>query len=159
MANKIGRLAQGIGNRIKGTNTIKFIKKQEIPSHKTVTYARIVADYRPHKLEPFPTRLTVGGNLLHCNKNTKTDCAALPTIKTFFNSVISTPGNRFDTGDIKNFYLEDNLLQEPEFMQIHISLLPLKPLRNTTSTTLLTPKDMFTSKSTKGFMALNKQEQ
>ena len=53
MANKIGRLAQGIGNRIKGTNTIKFIKKQEIPSHKTVTYARIVADYRPHKSEPF----------------------------------------------------------------------------------------------------------
>ena len=90
MANKIVRLDQGIRNRIKGTNTIKFIKKQEISSHRTVTYARIVADYRPHKSEPFRTRLTIGGNLLHCNKNTKTDCATLPTIRTFFNSVIST---------------------------------------------------------------------
>ena len=124
MANEIGRLAQGIGNRIKGTNTINFIHKRDIPSHKTVTYSRIVADYRPHKSEPFRTRLTVGGNLLHCNENTKTDCASLPTIKTFFNSVISTPGARFATGDIKNFYLEDNPLQEPEFMRIHISLLP-----------------------------------
>jgi len=124
MANEIGRLAQGIGNRIKGTNTIQFIKKEAIPKNKTVTYARVVADYRPLKSEPYRTRLTVGGNLLHCSDKTKTDCATLPTIKTFLNSVISTPGSRFATGDIKNFYLEDNPLKTPEFMKIHINLLP-----------------------------------
>ena len=124
MANEIGRLAQGIGNRIKGTDTILFIKKECIPKNKTVTYARVVADYRPLKSEPYRTRLTVGGNLLHCHDNTKTDCATLPTIKTFLNSVISTPRGRFATADIKNFYLEDNPLKTPEFMRIHISLLP-----------------------------------
>jgi len=124
MANEIGRLAQGIGNRIKGTNTIQFIKKDTIPKNKTITYARVVTDYRPLKSEPYRTRLTVGGNLLHCHDRTKTDCATLPTIKTFLNSVISTPGCRFATGDIKNFYLEDNPLKTPEFMRIHESLLP-----------------------------------
>ena len=31
VANEFGRLAQGVGNRIKGMNTIKFISKQEVP--------------------------------------------------------------------------------------------------------------------------------
>ena len=65
MAIEIGRLSQGIENRIKGIDTIQFIKKESILKNKTVTYARVVADYRPLKLEPYRTRLTVGGNLLH----------------------------------------------------------------------------------------------
>ena len=124
LANEIGRLAQGIGNRIKGTDTIQFIKKEFIQENKTVTYARVVADYRPLKSHPYRTSLTVGGNLLHCQDKTKTDYARLPTIKTLLNSVISTPGSRFATGDFKNFYLKDNPLKDPEFMRFHISLLP-----------------------------------
>ena len=30
-ANEFGRLAQGVGNRIRGTDTIKFISKPSIP--------------------------------------------------------------------------------------------------------------------------------
>ena len=30
-SNKFGQLAQGVGGRIKGTNTIKFIFKHEVP--------------------------------------------------------------------------------------------------------------------------------
>ena len=44
VANEFGRLAQGVGNRIKGTNTIKFINKEDVPSdrQKDVTYAGFV---------------------------------------------------------------------------------------------------------------------
>jgi hypothetical protein len=31
-ANEFGRLANGVGGRVKGTNTIKFIRKSDIPS-------------------------------------------------------------------------------------------------------------------------------
>ena len=30
-ANEFGRLAQGVGGRIKGTDTIKFVRKSDIP--------------------------------------------------------------------------------------------------------------------------------
>ena len=47
MANELGRLAQGIRD-VKGTNTITFIKKSEIPKGrlKDITYGRIVVSYR-----------------------------------------------------------------------------------------------------------------
>ena len=50
-ANEFGRLAQGVGDRIKGTNTIKFIKKENIPSErrKDITYAGFVCKVRPEK--------------------------------------------------------------------------------------------------------------
>eukprot|EP00957_Ditylum_brightwellii_P207016 15351076-Ditylum_brightwellii.AAC.1 len=42
-ANEFGRLAQGVGDRIKeGTNMIFFIKKNEIPADRKATYARFV---------------------------------------------------------------------------------------------------------------------
>jgi hypothetical protein len=41
-ANEFRRCAQGIGNRIKGTNTITFIRKADVPSDRKVTYARFV---------------------------------------------------------------------------------------------------------------------
>ena len=52
LANEICRLAQGIRD-IKGTETICFIPKHEIPKERLneVTYVRIVVDYKPHKLE------------------------------------------------------------------------------------------------------------
>ena len=41
-ANKFGRLANGVGGRIKGTNTIKFIHKRDVQSiqMKDVTYGQ-----------------------------------------------------------------------------------------------------------------------
>jgi hypothetical protein len=52
-ANKIGRLAQGIGNREKGTNTIFCIPHSQIAQdrRKDVTYGRICVDHRPQKKE------------------------------------------------------------------------------------------------------------
>ena len=52
-ANKFGRLANGVGGRIKGTNTIKFIHKRDVPSKqmKDVTYGQFVCCIRPEKAE------------------------------------------------------------------------------------------------------------
>ena len=54
MAKELGRLAQGLPGT-EGTNTIMFMTHNDIaniPSDRTVTYARIVVDYRPQKKRP-----------------------------------------------------------------------------------------------------------
>ena len=64
---ELGRLAQGVGDRIMGTNTIYFIDYALIPKERCsdITYGRILVDYCPHKTEPNRTRLTVRGNLIN----------------------------------------------------------------------------------------------
>ena len=131
MANKIGCLAQGY-KKIKGTNTITFIAKQDIPDVAKVTYARIIPDYRPLKDEPYRTRLTVSRDRLPYYDETKTDTASLPIIKTHLNSTISTPDAKYATADIKNFYPANNKLKYPEFMRIHLTDLPDKSYSNAT---------------------------
>ena len=93
MANKLGRLAQGI-REIKGTNTIYFIDKSEIPEDKLrqVTYAQIVVDYKLHKAEKNRTRVTVGEDRIHCDYYISAPTCGLPTIKLLWNSILSTPG-------------------------------------------------------------------
>jgi len=48
-ANEFGRLAQGVGGQIKGTNIISFIHKHEVPRirMKDVTYGQFVCNKRP----------------------------------------------------------------------------------------------------------------
>jgi hypothetical protein len=58
-ANKFGRLANGIGGRIKNsTNTIKFIFQHKvlIERMKDITYGQFVCTVRPEKAEPNRTR-------------------------------------------------------------------------------------------------------
>ena len=47
-ANEFGRIAQGVGGRIDGTNTIFFVHKHEIPQDrlKDVTYIKFVTSVR-----------------------------------------------------------------------------------------------------------------
>ena len=61
--NELGRLAQGIGDNIKGTNRIFFTTKQNIPfeRRRDITYGQIVCDYREGKEDPNRARLVVGG--------------------------------------------------------------------------------------------------
>jgi alpha-amylase/alpha-mannosidase (GH57 family) len=51
---EFGRLAQGVGNRIKGTDTIHFIHEHEIPKNrrKDVTYGSFVCTVRSKKADP-----------------------------------------------------------------------------------------------------------
>ena len=78
---------------------------KRIPKDRTVTYTRIVVDYRPQKDDPNRVRITVGGNLIDYPGELTTRTAHLITSKILWNSVSSTPGAKFATGDIENMYL------------------------------------------------------
>ena len=109
--NELRRLAQGMPGRVKGTNTMFFIQKHEIPPNRIcdVTYRRIVCDYLEGKEEPNRTRLTIEGDKIHYPGDCGTPTADLLTIKILLNSVISTPTAKFMTIDIKMFYLNTPL--------------------------------------------------
>jgi hypothetical protein len=122
-ANEFGRLAQGCGGRVEGTNTIDFIRYEDTPKDRIVTYARFVCTMRPQKMEPACTRLTVGGNLIDYPGDKSAPTADIVTFKTLVNSTLSIPNLRMCCFDIKNYYL-NTTLERPEFMRIHISLIP-----------------------------------
>lgn len=124
-ANEFGRLAQGVGNRIKGTNTIHFIKRNEVPADRfrDVTYGQFVCTVRPEKDEQNRTRLVVGGDRVNYPGEVATPTAEMLVAKILFNSVISTHGARFMTMDVGNFYLNTPLLR-PEYLRLHIDDIP-----------------------------------
>ena len=92
-ANEFGRLAQGIGDRETGTNTIYFIAKEDIPFDRLgdVTYGSFVCTHRPTKADPHRTRLTVGGDRIRYGGEVGTPTADITLVKILFNSVLSTP--------------------------------------------------------------------
>ena len=120
--NEVGRLFQGYKD-IKGTDTCKFIHKKEIPQGRTATYIRVVVADRPRKVEKCRVRLTVGGDRVDYPGEVSTKTSDLITAKLLFNSVISTPGSKFMSLDIKDFYL-NNELPRKEYARIHLSLIP-----------------------------------
>ena len=113
---EFGRLAQGIGGRIKGTDTICFIHKREIPTDrlKDFTYIKFVCNVRTEKKDPNWTRATMGGNLINYPKDVGTPTANLLLIKIFLNSIILTQGAKFAGTDLANFYLMTSL-KRPEY--------------------------------------------
>jgi len=131
-ANKFGRLANGVSNRIKNpTNTIQFIRKKDIPQdcRKDVTYGSFVCSIRPEKKEKnrtrftVVTRFTVGGDRINYPGAVATPTADMLVAKLLFNSVISTKGARFMTIDIYDFYLMTPL-KPPKFIGISIKDIP-----------------------------------
>jgi hypothetical protein len=64
---ELRQLAQGMPRVSKGTNTIVFIRRKDIPHYRKhdITYRRVYVNYCPEKEDPNRTRVTVGGNLLH----------------------------------------------------------------------------------------------
>jgi hypothetical protein len=93
-ANEFGQLAQGVGNRIKGTNTIFFVYKHQVPQDRfeDVTYAKFVCELKPNIAEVHRTRLTVGGDKGHSPGDVGTPTADVTLVKMHVNSVISTQG-------------------------------------------------------------------
>ena len=71
------------------TNAINFIKKSEVPHDKTVTYSKMVCNYRPLKDNNYRIGLTVRGNKLPYNKDTASPTADLLQTKNLLNSTIS----------------------------------------------------------------------
>jgi hypothetical protein len=110
-ANEFGRLAQGVGTQILGTDTIFFITKKDIPvdQRQDMTYGKFVCEYKPNKEEKERTRFTVGGDKINYPGNCSTPTGDLTLFKIMLNSVISTPGARFMSLDVKNFYLNTQM--------------------------------------------------
>jgi hypothetical protein len=103
--NELVRLAQGVGGRIGGSNTICFIPRSSIPKNKTFTYDRFVVVVRPNKEELHRVRLTVGGNLIQYPGGVSTRSADLAISKCLWNSTISTVKAKYMCIDVNNFYL------------------------------------------------------
>ena len=124
-SNELGRLAQGVGDRIKGTNTIYFIDSTLIPNDRRgdITYGRIVVDYRSHKTEPNHTRLTVGGNLINYRGYVSTPTADTTTSIIVINSTISKPKSKYLVGNVKNFYL-GTIMTRYEYLRLSITIIP-----------------------------------
>ncbi len=112
-ANEFGRLVQGVGGRIQGTNTILFNHKHQVPADRwrDITYARFVCELKPNKKEVHQTRLTVGGDKVHYPGNVDTPTADLTLVKMHIYSIIYTRGARYMTVDVKNFYLNTPMVR------------------------------------------------
>ena len=76
---------QGLKQGVKGTNTMTFIHKHEIPQerHKDVTYICFVCSVQTEKKEPNRTCATIGGNLINDPDDVGTPTTDLLLIKSF----------------------------------------------------------------------------
>ena len=78
---------------------------------------------RPKKAEPNRTRFTVGGDRINYPGEVATPTADMLVFKLLLNSVVSTPGARFMTIDISNFYLMTPL-KRPEYIRLRLTDVP-----------------------------------
>ena len=112
MSKELHCLAQGCTGITKGTNTIFFLLHADncnIPSNRTVTYARIVINHHLQKEDPHHVYITVGGNLIDYLFELTACTADMVSSKILWNSVIGTKDAHFAGADIKNMYLETPL--------------------------------------------------
>jgi hypothetical protein len=118
-ANEFGRLAQGVGRRVKAINTIFFICKNQVPKDrmKDVTYRSFSCDMKPKKTETHQTRLTAGGDRINYPEDVGTPTAEMTLVKTLLNSIISTKGAKCVMLDAEDFY-RNTLMKRYEFMRI-----------------------------------------
>jgi hypothetical protein len=125
LANEFGRLAQGNGDALAGTDTIDFIHRSDVPTDKKVTYGNFICDYRPLKSEPYRVRLTVGGDKLPYAEDAGSPAASLLETKLLLNSTISDAhkGARFLCADLKDHFLASPM-KDPEFMRIKYKYFP-----------------------------------
>ncbi len=104
-ANEFGRLAQGVGGRVTGTNTIFFIQEDHVPINrrKDVTYGSFVCESKPSKEEKHRTQLMAGGDRINYPEDVGTPTADMTLVKILLNSIISTKDTQCRTLDIKIF--------------------------------------------------------
>jgi hypothetical protein len=125
LANEFGRLAQGVGGRVKGTNTIFFIQKDQVPidRRKDVMYGSFGCELKPNKEENHYTRLTAGGDRINYPEDVGTPTADMTLVKILLNSVISTKDTRCVTLDIKDFYL-NTTMKRYKYMCLKLADIP-----------------------------------
>jgi hypothetical protein len=105
------------------SETMRYLFHHQLPPGRQATHARFFATERPHKAETKCVRLTVGDNLSHYPDKVSTPTADLSTFKLLLNSVISTPGARFATFNLKYFYVGTPMARK-EYMRIPLTSIP-----------------------------------
>ena len=95
-ANEWGRLLEfDIGNnhipseRVTGTGTIFFIKKEDVPANRKVSYANYVCNILPHKTGTNCVRMTSGGDRLDHPGNARSHAVCMLDTNIHINSTIS----------------------------------------------------------------------
>jgi hypothetical protein len=83
----------------------------------------VVCDYNANKPDPYRVRFTIGGDQINYPGNVSTPTVDITTVKLHLNSVISTPGARYMTLDLKNFYL-NTPLDRYEYMRLPLTMIP-----------------------------------
>ncbi len=124
-ANKYGCLAQGVGGRVKGTDTFFFVPKDHVPKNrvKAVTYGSYGCKIKPNKEEKHCTQLTAGGDRFHYPDDVGTPTAAITLAKVLLNSIISTKNTQCIILDVKDFYL-NTPTKRFEYMQLKFNDIP-----------------------------------
>jgi len=122
-AMEFGRLAQGLPGLVEGTDTLRFIRHDSKPNNRIASYCRTVCSINTNKAETHRVRLTYGGDRSDYTDDVSTPTVDITTVKIHLNSVISTPGAKYATLDLKNFYL-NTPLDRPEYMRIPINIIP-----------------------------------
>ena len=125
ISNEYGRLAQGNEHRVEFQDAMEFIKKEDVPPGRDVTYGSFRFDYRALKTEKYRARMVVRGDRLSYNDDPGSPAASLIETKLVLNSVISDAdkGARFMSADLKDFFL-CSYMNTPEYMRISIKNIP-----------------------------------
>ena len=110
LANKLGRLANGIGTRmLTSTCTIKFIEMSQVPRDRKVTYGNMVRDIRPHKEETHRVRMAVGGDHIDYPGEVSIPISDLASAKYLINIIMSIRKAKGLCADVKIFYLNTEM--------------------------------------------------
>eukprot|EP00804_Cyclotella_cryptica_P021956 CCRYP_000903-RA/>CCRYP_000903-RA protein AED:0.16 eAED:0.16 QI:0/0/0/1/1/1/4/0/960 len=120
----------GVGGRIKGTDTIRFIRQvRHSPGPPKRRHIWTVRLHRPPRKSGAQSHPLHGRRRPHqLPGEVATPTAEMLTAKLLFNSVISTPGAKFMTMDISNFYLMTPL-PRPEYLRLKLSDIPTEIIR------------------------------
>ena len=121
---EFGRLFMGFKpNDVERLDMLEWKQKIAVPKYKTVMYPRYTTAARPEKDKKYWVRITAGGDRIDYEGDVSTHTASMETIKTHWNSVISTPNAKYCTGDISNMYLMSNLFNS-EYVKFKVDMIP-----------------------------------
>ena len=100
---ELGKLSKGMTGLVKGTDIIFFINKADVTTAhwRDVTYGHIMFNYRREKSDTYRMRFTFGGDRVNYPHECGTPTIDLLTVKILLNSIVSTPGSKFMTIDIR----------------------------------------------------------
>jgi hypothetical protein len=118
--------AQEWDRLIEKTKTLAFVPVSRKPKDKKATYIKqnCTEKVKPPALEPEKrVRAIAGGDKVDYGGDTAAYTAGLKTVKTLWNSVLSTINARFMTKYIKDFYLHTRL-ESPEYAWVSLAQIP-----------------------------------